>query len=263
MVCLLYLHSDINGTLEMIRMIRFMFILLAALQLTSAKAQDTDIANIKRRLERITSIRKFPMDSTGFSKLPSFDYYCDDETINPYPYYHVMDVNNDGLMDAIYSGPCMPYDQTGVFANTGNSMVCIFSYPGKVIALNHDEIQTTIDVLKEPCCCDPYFDYTEVIVHSNSEVTKNRITFESGTVIRVDDLKPIKVKGILRTTPKVLDDEIKDSCTEEMVTGNHVLIIRDLTDVLELHREKHWRLILYQESDDQSWIGWIKWKGKA
>lgn len=225
-----------------------------------AGAQQTDLTALKKRLERLQHIRRFPMDSTGIAALPPFDYYCDDETPNPYPYYHVLDVNNDGLNDLVYSGPCLPYDQTGIFANTGNSLVCIFSYPGKVIALDHNEIQSEFHILKEPCCCDLFFDYTQVIVRSNSEVVENRITFASGTVVTVDNPVRVNIKGVLRTTPQILDEEEKDSCSEEVVTGNHLLILRKPTEVIQLHQQKKWRLVLYEESEEQSWIGWIKSK---
>jgi hypothetical protein len=171
------------------------------------------LAEIEKRLGLLDNHVELKYDTTGLSTLPKFEYFCDDhfeayefpENKSKWDYYHVIDLNNDGLKDLLYSGPCLPYDQTGIFLNDGLSLKQIHSYPGQIISIEQKINGTIIETLKEFCCCDYFSDYVEVIIRNDSQVDKNEITFEGNTKIKLDKLVMIKVIGVLRTSAELND----------------------------------------------------------
>src|SRR5687768_4413133 len=72
-------------------------------------------------------------DTTGFNKLPTNAEVCDQNDEKDWSQYHVADLNNDGLNDLIFSGPCMPYHRTIIYLNSGDSTLLSYDFAGKVV----------------------------------------------------------------------------------------------------------------------------------
>jgi hypothetical protein len=233
-------------------------ILTLGITLTSYGQTLQDIEKRLRLLEKPPEYEEFKYDTTGFSKLPLFKYFCDEENENKWDYYHVVDLNNDGLKDLIYRGPCMPYSETGIFLNKGGSLGLIHSEPGNVLSIEKNKNGAVIQVLKWPCCCDSFFDSYEIVIHNDSHVEKNLIIFKSNTKVMLDKLKEIKVTGIVRSTEELNDTEKKDDCSDQLIKGNRLTEITKPTTVVQLCQRGQWRLVLYPENKMTSWIGWVK-----
>jgi hypothetical protein len=216
------------------------------------------LTDIEKRLRLLGNKTGWTYDSAGLSKLPKLNYDCDDDNRSTWDFYHVIDLNNDGLKDLIYSGPCHPYSQTDIFLNDGMTLRQIHDYPGELVSIDKKTDRTVINIFKEFCCCDYYSDYIQVTIHNDSHIDKNQITFEGNTQIKVDKLTEVKVKGILRTSPELNDKEKKDDCTDKIIKGNHLTYIDKLTTVFQITQSGQWLLILYPVDKMNSWIGWIK-----
>lgn len=217
------------------------------------------LSDLEQRLQLLDSLSEFKYDTTGFSMLPKIDHFCDNENQNPWDYYHVADLNSDGLNDLIYSGPCKPYGQTGIFLNTGQAFKRVHNYPGTLVSIEKRTSSTIIHILKTACCCDYYSEYIAVTIDTTSNVTKNTIAFEANTKIKLGmRLRYSKVIGTLRTTPKTNDIIKKDPCNGQIVKGNQITRIENFKDIIQLNRVGSWWLVLYPQNKERSWIGWIK-----
>ncbi len=202
---------------------------------------------------------KLKYDTNGFSKLPKFHFLCDGENQNKSDFYSVVDLNNDGLNDLMYSGPCMPYDQTAIFINDGKSLLLVYDYPGTIISLEKNDSGTTINSLKEAIACDRDFEFTEIVIsHVPSPPTTNRIGYAMIPKKNFKNLKQIKVKGVLRRTPHQDDLDKKDHCSNKILKGNHWLAIEMESPVIKLDQSNGWQLVLYKKNKDESIIGWVK-----
>lgn len=224
------------------------------------------LTDIEKRLKLLGSLPSLVYDTGNFSKLPKISYRCDEHfNTFEYPeekttsnYHHVADLNNDGLHDLIYSGPCMPYNQTAIFLNDGTTLKLIHDYPGKLISIEKRTDKTVIDIITEACCCAINSDYIQVTIWNNSRVEKNTITFEGNTEIKVNKLHELKVKGILRSAPEINDIKKKDTCSDQIFEGNHLAHIDTLTTVIQLNQKGKWKLVLYKADNAHFYIGWIK-----
>ena len=124
-----------------------------------------------------------------------------------------VDLNQDGLNDLIYSGPCSPNNQTGIFLNNGRVFKKIYDYPGKIVSIEKNESATIVNILKEATPCENYSQYTEVTIDLKSQVTKNTILFGPTTKITIGGrLRQEKVVGMIRTTPQVNDEIKRNEC---------------------------------------------------
>jgi hypothetical protein len=217
------------------------------------------LTELHQRLKFLEDRRDFQHDTTGFSTLPRFDNFCDNDNSTESDYYHVADLNSDGIKDLIYSGPCKPYGQTRVFLNTGKSFKKAYSFPGQLVSLEDKSGVTVMNILKEACCCDYYSEFIQVTIDGASNVTKNIIAFAAKTKIKLNTKpKVVKVVGVIRTTPEVNDTNKKDSCRNQILKGNHVTRIHKFTDIIQLSEVGPWWLVLYQQNHERSWIGWMK-----
>lgn len=248
-------------------------ILIFVLGLTIT-SRGQSIEEVQKRLTLLTHPDKLVYDTTGLSRLPKFKYFCtsdgviidkdstetivSSETEDPWRYYTVIDLNGDELNDLIYSGPCLPYDQTGIFLNDGKTLKLIHDYPGKLVSLEKSVDKSVVNILKESCCCDYYSDYIQVTIWNDSHVDKNRITFFGSTEIKVDKVTELKLRGILRTSPEINDAKVKDVCSDQIIEGNHLARIDKPTTIIQLSQIGQWRLILYPVDKENSYIGWIK-----
>jgi len=217
------------------------------------------LTDLHNRLKYLQSPPTFKHDTTGFSAMPKFDFFCDNENPNKSDYYHVVDLNNDGIKDLIYSGPCKPYGQTRIFFNTGKTFKKAHSYPGEIVSIEKKSSLTVINILKNACCCDYYSEFIQITIDSVSNIRKNIIAFGADTKIKLNARpKIVKVVGVLRTTPELNDVTKKDSCRNQTLKGNHVTRIQKFTDIVQLNEDGSWWLVLYQQNQERSWIGWMK-----
>lgn len=225
------------------------------------------LTEIEQKIRLIKTPQNITYDTTGFFQLPKFISECDDhfkaydfpKDKTKWAYYHVIDLNQDGLKDVIYSGPCLPYNQTSMFLNDGISLKRIFDYAGKVVAIKQSSHKSVITIFKESCCCDCNSDLVEVTVGGDSRVEENWITFNGNTEIAFDQIERVKITGVLRTSPEVNDIEFEDNCTDRSFKGNHLTYIQKETNVIQLSKRGPWRLILYPDPENKtySWLGWI------
>ena len=233
----------------------------------SFKMNAQSLDDIRQKIQLIITPDKVNSDTTGYSQLPKLTVECDDhfkaydfpKGKTKWDYYHVVDLDLDGLNDFIYSGPCLPYDGTSIFLNDGSRLNRVFEYAGQIVSLKKLGDRTIITLFKKSCCCDYNSDLVDVIIHRNAPVEERWISFFGNTKVDVDKMEKLKVNGILRTQPEVIDIETKDNCTDEILKGNHLKNIEKTTEVIQLKRDGNWRLVVYPEDKKQSWIGWIKW----
>lgn len=233
----------------------------------SFKMSGQSLDDIRQKIQLIITPDRVKSDTTGYSQLPKLTIECDDhfkaydfpEGKKKWDYYHVIDLNLDGLNDFIYSGPCLPYDGTSIFLNDGSRLNRVFEYAGQIVSIKKLSDRTIVTLFKKSCCCDYNSDLVDVTIHRDAPVEERWISFFGSTEVEVDKMEKVKVNGILRTQPEVIDIEIKDSCTDEMLKGNHLKNIEKKIEVVQLKRDGNWRLVLYPEDKKQSWIGWIKW----
>ncbi len=238
-------------------------------------SQGQSIENLQKRLSFLNNPATIKFDTTGLSKLPKLKFLCTSdivviepnstekivpsETKDSWRYFSVIDLNNDGLNDLIYSGPCNPYDETGIFINDGKNLQLVYDYPGAIISIEKYGSRTIINSLKEACCCDSDFDFTEIVINKGSSlVTTNRITYGQIPKTNFKNLEKIKIKGILRRTHKQDDADKKDQCSDRIIKGNHWLSVDKEADAIKLSQSGQWVQVLYKKNKDESIIGWIK-----
>ncbi|HET6541478.1 MAG TPA: hypothetical protein VFG46_13400 [Chryseolinea sp.] len=238
-------------------MMRYWFTILLWTFVTFVYGQQ--MHNLSKRLQHLEKQGDFKFDTTGFSSLPKFDYRCDDANAHRWDYFHVVDLNQDGLKDLIYSGPCSPNNQTGIFLNNGRAFKRIYDYPGKIVSIEKSESATVINILKEATPCEDYSQYTEVSVDLNSQVAKHTILFGPTTKITIGGrLKQEKVVGMIRTTPQVNDEVKRNECNTAVRKGNQLTRIEEFKNIVQLNKSGDWWLVLYQENGEKSWIGWMR-----
>jgi hypothetical protein len=209
-------------------------------------------------LKLLENPAEFPNDTTGFSALPKIDYACDNKSNNASDYYHVADLNGDGRKDLIYSGPCRDVKQSAIFLNTGRVFRKIYDNIGRVVSVEKDGSETRINIFKEPARCDFFSQYTEVVINEKNQITRNTIVFGAQTKITVASrLREDKVVGTMRTTPHINDIIKRDACNNT-IKGNQLTRIHDFTNIIQINKVGPWWLVLYPESGDRAWIGWMK-----
>ncbi len=249
------------------------FILILFLVLTTI-LRGQSIENISKRLNLLYNSPQIKFDTTGFSRLPKFQFFCTSEIIitekdgtervvpseteDPWRYYSVIDLNKDGLNDLIYSGPCNPYYQTGIFMNDGKKLQLVYDYAGEIVSIEKSGSGTIINCLRQAIGCDSDNELTEIVISKARSPTINRITYGIIPKLNLRNLKTVRVKGILRWSPRQDDVEKKDSCSDRLIKGNHLLLVDEATDAIQLDKSGHWLLIIFKKNRDESIIGWIK-----
>ena len=216
------------------------------------------LSDVGKRLKLLAEPGIFQYDTAGFSALPKIDNYCDNENKNASDFYHLVDLNNDGQTDLLYSGTCKPSGQTIIYLRTGNKLKKVGAFQGKIVAVDKYENGSQLHIMKEVCCCYPFNEFTQVMIDSGSNITKNTITFGTDTRIRLNNrLKEEKVMGTIRTSPKVYDVPKADECKRQVYRGNQLRRIEGFKNVIQLSQSGTWWLVLYPETSERSWIGWM------
>ncbi|MBL4585804.1 MAG: hypothetical protein JKX84_01905 [Flavobacteriales bacterium] len=170
--------------------------------------------------------------------------------------YHVKDLNKDGLKDLIYSGSCAPYFQTYIYINTGKELELKTKIAGKIRGISNSE-ETILYIHKQPCCCDNTVWFVTVFIKADGSIDRHTIEFSGNTELKDGEIEETLVKGVLRSTPEIDDLERKDDCSDELIIGNHVINIDVPEKVYVLAKKGKWNLVLYNNTANHSWIGWI------
>jgi hypothetical protein len=235
---------------------RYSFIIIVLLWSTIANGQKSSLS---ARLALLVDSPNPLFDTTGLSQLPKIDNHCSRNNKNPYDFYHVTDLNNDGEKDLIYSGPCEPSEQTSIYINTGGRLKRVFAFPGKVVAIERKTSGSILHILKDVCCCYPFREFIQVNIDNDSKITKNVITLGADTRVRLNArFKVDKVMGTIRTTPIVNDVPKADACKRQVYRGNQLRRVEGFKDVTQLYRSGAWWLVLFRENEERSWLGWMK-----
>lgn len=235
---------------------RLRFTILTTLLTTLSYGQSLD--GLRTRLRILEKPSTFLNDTSGFSLLPKIDYGCDGKNKKASDYYHVMDLNGDGRKDLIYSGPCKEATQTGIFLNTGKGFKKVYDNTGRVVLVEREGSETRINIFKEASKCDFFSQYTEVVINEKNELRRNTIVFGAQTKITLAPrLKKDKVVGTMRTTPHINDVIKRDACNNT-IKGNQLMRISDFRDIVQINKVGPWWLVLYPETGDRAWIGWMK-----
>jgi len=238
-------------------MMRYWLTILLGAFTTFVYAQPLD--DLSKRLKYLENQGGFKFDTTGVSSLPKLDYRCDNANPRRWDYFHVADLNQDGLNDLIYSGPCSSNNQTTIFLNNGRVFKKIYDHPGKIVSIEKSESATIINILKEAVSCENYSQYTEVTIDLKAKVTKNTILFGPTTKITIGGrLRQEKVAGMIRTTPQVNDEIKRNACNTAVNKGNQLTRIEEFKNIVQLNKFGEWWLVLYQENQEKSWIGWMR-----
>jgi hypothetical protein len=237
----------------------FLTILFIELSLTCF-AQD--LGAIRKKVDLINSPNTFKPDSSSLYLYPDFDYMCMENIMNDehkdVNYIHVLDLNNDSKKDILFSGPCNPYPQVGIFLNKGSDFEIVYARGGEIISIEQKVDGVKIYVLFPVCCAGDENWLEEITVGKNSVLISNTIDFNESTQISLDsELKLVKMKGVLRTTPAIDDSIVKDDGTDREVFGNRILELKKQKKVIQLHTEGDWALVLVERSSNNSVVGWM------
>jgi hypothetical protein len=217
-----------------------------------------NLADVGVRMKYLQKGHQFNNDTAGLALLPKLSYRCASENPDKVNFYHVADLNRDGLNDVIYSGPCASKVQTGIFINTGKGYKKLYEYEGQVVSVDSTERNTLVNILKRSCCCEFYSQYIQISIDNKLQITKNVIVFNDKTVVNVaGKLKKEKVVGTVRTSPQVNDVVKRDACNNS-IKGNQLTRIHEFRDVIQLNKVGPWWLVLYPENSERSWLGWMK-----
>jgi hypothetical protein len=217
------------------------------------------LGDISKRLKYLEKQGDFKFDTTGFSSLPKFDYRCDNSNAHQWDHYHVADLDQDGMKDLIYSGPCSSNDQIGIFLNNGKVFKKIYDQPGRIVSIEKSQSATIINILQEAIRCEDFSQYTELTIDLKSQITKNTILFGPKTKITVAArLRQEKVVGMIRTTPQINDAIKRNDCNTAVLKGNQLTRIEEFKNVVQLNKFGEWWLVLYPENSEKSWIGWMR-----
>lgn len=204
---------------------------------------------------------KFQTDSSGISKLPEFSLNCIEEFENLKDLCHVLDLNQDGLLDLIFSGPCSPYYETAILINEGTQFQLTFETFGRLLSLDIEDNKYMLKVIKPACCCDYYNELTEIRIGADLEIKVKSIQYHTNTKIRLNkEIYSIEhYSGVLRTEPVVNDSIYQDPCSPEIFTGNQLAQI-DNKDLVVIGSKLDWDLVLFREDEKNYTIGWIERK---
>jgi len=202
---------------------------------------------------------KFPLDSTGFSKIKNAKFYTKNGDTDVFDInsdnIHLVDFNNDGQKDIIYQ-ETRHYQTTILLVEKGNDFIEIWSESGALVGIKQGE-KTTVYVLSSAIGCFNVNLLSEIVIKSDNTFIDNTIALHSDVRINTIDttFKQKKISGILRTQPIIDNEEKKDPCTGDSLIGNQIRTIEN-KEVTVIKKQKDWLLVVYKETD-ASIIGWI------
>lgn len=261
----MFLDSNTQSPSVVINMARFSFsfftVLCALFYSCNTKKENEKVLyleEVQRILKVLNDTSGIPRDTIGFSELPKIDFLCDEEYQFERKYYSIIDLNHDGLKDLIYSGPCLVYDQTVIFIQKGSRFLKIYDEAGRVVSVRTFDSMTHVYSQYEPVGCYSDNHLSEISIKNDSIPIVKRINYVKFPKMTLNSLKLIKVKGVLRWSPKEDEVDRKDPCSDNVIHGNHLLRIENERSVIQVAREKDWSFVLYKTDEANSILGWIK-----
>ena len=221
-----------------------------------------DLVATRKKLDLINVTHEFRPDSSGLHLLRNFEYHCTENIMNDEHveanYLHVLDLNHDGEDDILFSGPCNPYPQVGIFLNRGDHFDNVYSRGGEIVAIEKGADEVKIYALFRVCCAGDENWLEEITVGRKSVLISHTVNFNESTKLNLDcKLKLVKLKGILRTTPTKNDSIMKDPGTDREIFGNRILELKKPERVIQLHTQGEWALVMVRKSSSTSVIGWL------
>lgn len=227
--------------------------------LLSGCSATKEFAELEGRLAQIETTKIVKPDSTGLHLLPEIETLMEHECFeeNKAQYYHVTDLNADGRNDFIYSGACDPYQQVMIFLNTGTGWKWLFTQGNEVTSITKTSTGSVVDMIFTGCCGADYNSLPRLVINNDSIVSRNEITWFANTEVPLEKpFKKIRVSGVLRTFPGI-DDHLEGGLLKDSIPGNHLVKISTFTEVIQLNEIGRWRLVVYPETKERSYIGWI------
>jgi len=216
------------------------------------------VEDLNDRILFFKSDSNFVIDSTGFSKLPKVEMECAQISEVPGNYYHVSDLNFDGLNDLVYFGSCNPYNEVEIYLNTGNSLNRIFKRPADKLRIEKKETRTIIDMVFPSCCCLTNSEITRVVIFNNFQFSKHTLNIDRETEVVINEPSfETSISGILRKTPQINDEVVEDDCSDKKIIGNQIMEIPEKSSLIVLYKQQDWYLVLLNSSQFSSQIGWV------
>lgn len=147
--------------------------------------------------------------------------------------FHILDINNDGLLDISYSGPKAEGEGTVFYLNNGDTFLESDWIHGKVININRLEISKLLEVqtYAMPCCAGFVYALKTVLLKSNIHtgieiIELDELNYMSGTLepnnlITTQRFTTVNQEYKLRSSPEI--NPQADIWTEN-IDGNTVAI---------------------------------------
>lgn len=215
--------------------------------------------NIYEHLLGFITIKKgqeFEFDNSELNQLNIPKFACENDPNFSISNFHLEDLDGNGQKDLIYSGYCQPYEQTLIWLRQGERFKLIVDVAGKLLDIKHED-GTRISISKAPCCCDHFGEFIAVLIDKKDNVVQHRVFQHEDITVSGSELRLTKVMGFLRSKPKVDDTLRTDECSGDTLIGNQILNIPVQSEVLQFNELGCWKLVLYPETENRLWIGWI------
>lgn len=138
-----------------------------------------------------------------------------------------IDLNGDGNLDLIYRDGC-PYKEVSIFiVNTSGYESLISNQQGIITTVLPSNDKTILRIKQEPCCCMKSGSIQEYLFSNREKEIKKRevywaVDFEFSDNNLATDLEENEILSNtkIRTSPKTINEEIKDECSDDVYNGN-------------------------------------------
>ena len=243
----------------MITKTHFLSIWCMCMALTGYSQTNSSLQTQLQLLQK-PSETKFPLDSSGFSKIKTEKFYAMNGDADVFDInsqnIHLVDFNNDGQKDIIYQENRL-HQATVLLVKKGSDFVEIWNGPGAIAEVKQGK-ETIIYVRTNSIGCFPYVMLFELTMKNDNSFTQSTIGYHSDTEVknvqRVTQKR--QLSGILRTQPIVDDEKKKDPCTGDAIIGNQIRTLNNET-VTILKKQDNWLLVVYK-NNNTGLISWIK-----
>ncbi|MEP2025027.1 MAG: hypothetical protein ABJH98_12075 [Reichenbachiella sp.] len=146
--------------------------------------------------------------------------------------FHVLDINNDGLLDVAYSGMYAEGTATFFYLNKGSQYEQSDMIPGGIIRIERLPLSNFLEIKTHlrPCCAGSVHTHSIYLVHSKNNGIKitnlNNVDYYEDTLEPNQQIKKTRFVTTrpeykLRATPEI-DSELKN--WREIIDGNTVAI---------------------------------------
>lgn len=229
---------------------KYILLLITCFAFFQLSAQNVE--NLKLKIDVHLDTAIFRNDSTGISSMNVGGTGCN--VLYTDRYWHVEDLNNDGLLDAIHNGPCLPYSETIIYLNDSNEFKQVYRGPGTIKAIKEIDGEKHIFIFKPSFGCDYDNKITELIVKKDTVEHTKTFYFHQDIYLN-GNLLYIKAKatGDLRTNRRLFNKVHYDRCTGDTITGNIIAKLNE-TPCIILDEYDEWYLITISSYKFTGWI---------